>query len=166
MYLRTLIIAGLCLVLPHGVLADEMPADGLAHCAAIDDATTRLDCYDALSGRAQARQEIADAIPETASSPPAGPPDDFGSERIKNSEKSEQEDAEEVEVVARVTRCEKDSRKKFFFYLDGGQVWKQVSDKKLYFRDCDFDVTISKDFFGYKMQRVGEKSRFRVSRVR
>ena len=65
-----------------------------------------------------------------------------------------------------MTRCEKDSRKKFFFYLEGGQVWKQVSDKKLYFRDCNFDVTISKDFFGYKMQRVGEKSRFRVSRVR
>jgi len=58
------------------------------------------------------------------------------------------------------------SKKKYAFYLEGGQVWKQVGDKRLYFKDCDFNVTISKDFFGYKMQREGEKSRFRVSRLR
>ena len=163
MYLRTLIVAGLLLVSPHWVRADENHVDELAQCAAIDDATARLDCYDALSGRAGASEEIPVASPKAASIPAAGPPEDFGSERMK---KSDEEDDEEIEVVARVTRCEKDSRKKFFFYLEGGQVWKQVSDKKLFFRDCDFDVTISRDFFGYKMQRVGEKSRFRVSRVR
>lgn len=163
MNLRTFIIAGLWLVSPLCVWADVDPDGGLAQCAAIDDATTRLECYDALSGRSGASEEVPAASPKAASIPAAGPPVDFGSDRMT---KSEKEDDEEIEVVARVTRCEKDSRKKFFFYLEGGQVWKQVSDKKLYFRDCNFDVTISKDFFGYKMQRVGEKSRFRVSRVR
>ena len=45
-------------------------------------------------------------------------------------------------------------------------MWKQANDKRLYFRDCQFDVTITKDFFGYKMQQVGEKKRVRIKRMR
>ena len=156
---RTLIVAGLCLTASQCLLADEVPGGEMARCAAIDDATSRLACYDALSGR----QVSAAAEPPAVSAPGAVPPDEFGSERIN---KKEEQDEEESEVLAHVTRCVKDSRKRFHFYLEGGQVWKQVSDKKLWFRECDFDVTISKDFFGYKMQVVGEKSKIRVSRVR
>ena len=81
--------------------------------------------------------------------------------------RKEDKKEEPTAVTARVTKCTKGaSNKKYVFYLEGGQVWKQVSDRRLYFRECDFNVTISKDFFGYKMQREGEKPKFRVSRIR
>ena len=75
------------------------------------------------------------------------------------------DEADELLVRARVTRCEKDARKKYYFVFDNGQVWKQVSDKRLRYRECEFDVTITRDFFGYKMQVDGEKGRIRIDRI-
>jgi len=69
-------------------------------------------------------------------------------------------------VRARVTRCEKDARKKYYFVFENGQVWKQVSDKRLSYKQCDFEVTITKDFFGYKMQPDGEDRRVSIARVK
>ena len=139
------------------MFADDGILDELRGCAFIDDASARLACYDKLGGR-------EDPVPAVVSVLPAPPPEELGAELL--SRKDEEEKAP-VSVVARVTECSMDaSQKKYIFYLDGGQVWKQVGNKRLYFNDCDFSVTISKDFFGYKMQREGEKTRFRVSRLR
>jgi hypothetical protein len=89
--------------------------------------------------------------------------DDLGSETLP---RSSRDDAEKLEVRATVSRCEKDYRKKYLFHFDNGQIWKQMNDKRLSFKECNFDVTITKDFFGYKMQIDGEKSRIRIARVK
>jgi hypothetical protein len=88
--------------------------------------------------------------------------DDLGSETLPRGSRDEDE---KLEVRATVSRCERDFRKKYRFYFDNGQIWKQTSDKRPYFRACDFDVTITKDFFGYKMKVDGEKRQIRISRV-
>ncbi len=150
----TFVVIGVLLIFPGAALADDDIVAGLEHCKTIDDENLRLSCYDKLGGREAAVVMAA---------PVAIPPDNLGKEAIPGEKKKKQK----VEPVnARVMRCTKDPYKKYHFYLEGGQVWKQVSDKKLNFEDCDFNVSITKDFFGYKMQQEGEKSRFRVSRVR
>ena len=162
----TKLVAGLSYAMIIGMLVAGIPSlsfadDGILEelwrCAAVDDATPRLACYDRLGGHQK-------SAPVTVSEELAVPPDELGAESLS---RNDDKKAEPTAVVARVTKCAKGaSNKKYVFYLEGGQVWKQVSDKRLYFKECDFNVTISKDFFGYKMQREGEKPKFRVSRIR
>ncbi len=89
--------------------------------------------------------------------------DDLGSATLPRGSRDE---AEELEVRATVSKCEKDYRNKYRFYFDNGQIWKQTSDTRLSFRECNFDVTITKDFFGYKMKVDGDKRKIRISRVK
>lgn len=153
---RGLLLSALSIVIPSSLFAEETVLEGLQSCATLDDAALRLACYDKLGEQRDKEQDVAVDTP-------AIPPDDLGAGSLRRDDK---EETEELAVVAKVNRCSKNSRKKFLFYLEGGQVWKQLSDRRLPFKECEFNVTISKDFFGYKMQVEGEKSRFRVSRVR
>lgn len=140
---------------------DELRAE-MSRCAALIDTSDRLACYDQISF-----EKIK--VPETPLSPavasaPAAVPVDQMSAQSPAQEKPQKEQPKTMN--AHVIRCTKDARKKYLFYLEGGEVWKQISDKRLSYKECDFNVTISKDFFGHKMQVAGEKSRTRVSRVR
>ena len=67
-------------------------------------------------------------------------------------------------ITGTVIGCRTDARGDTYFEFDNGQVWKEKTDSRVGFEDCNFDVTITKDFFGYKMQIVGEKRRIRISR--
>lgn len=74
---------------------------------------------------------------------------------------------EQLELQARVVRCTKDSRGRYyFFHFENGQVWKQKSDRRLRYKECDFNVTITKDFFGYRMVPEGETGKIRIARVK
>lgn len=139
--------------------SDDELQGALTRCAAMSDDSQRLACYDEIGGRNESPALVADMT----DAPAAIPADDFGAEKLAD-KKAEKEQPKSVS--ARVVRCVKDVRNKYHFYLEGGQVWKQVSDKRLNYKECDFNVTISRDFFGYKMQVEGEKSRTRVSRTR
>ena len=133
-------------------LADDGDTNELDQCGLIADASARLACYDRLNGR-QPSTSSTEVIEDIAS--PNTGDNDFGS-KSKDEKKS---------IVVAVSRCVEDPHKKFVFYLENGQTWKQISSRRLDFEECDFNVTLSKDFFGYKMQKEGEKSRFRVSRI-
>ena len=128
--------------------------EGMAGKGVVDDKAAETNSPD-LKGLEEevSKEEIADT--KTL--------DDLGSETLPPAARG---NIEKLEVRARVAQCEKDVWKKYLFHFDNGQVWKQTSDKKLYFRDCDFYVTITKDFFGYKMQVDGEKGRIRISRLK
>lgn len=143
--------------IPSLLFAEDDILNELRVCAAIDGDSSRVACYDKLGGYQEPASPTADELT-------AVPPDELGSESLgRKKDKKEEPKA----FVARVIKCaEGANKKKYVFYLEDGQVWKQISDKRLHFKDCDFNVTISKDFFGYKMQQEGEKVRFRVSRVR
>jgi len=38
--------------------------------------------------------------------------------------------------------------------------------RRVPWKECDFEVTIKKDFFGYVMQRSGEKKEIRIARMK
>lgn len=184
--LRKILLATLLLLgLFHWSRADDSLPEELQRCALLAEAAERLVCYDALAVRSASTSTV---MPDTAEAPPVEPVpvvqsseapapatvsaaepavvkslDDIGAETLPRAV-AEQDD--ELQVRARVTRCEKDARNKYYFVFENGQVWKQVSDKRLRYRECDFEVTITKDFFGYKMQPDGEKGRIRIDRVR
>lgn len=147
----------LFLYMPPVAAADDSVQDELRRCSQIVESADRLSCYDALSRRGMPEPVEASAVPAAEKTL-----DDLGRETMPRSAA----EAEKLEVRATVVRCEKDARKKYLFYFENGQVWRQASDKRVYFKDCNFDVTISKDFFGYKMQKDGDKGRIRISRVK
>lgn len=153
---HTFVAGLLTLAVPCLSLADDRVHDELQSCAALEDASQRLVCYDKLSGR----QAL---LPPESQLPAMPVPGTLGAESLSRSDDDEDE---APAVVARVLMCKKNLRKKYVFHLEGGQIWKQISDRRLYWKECDFNVTISKDFFGYKMQLEGEKTKFRVSRIR
>ena len=49
-----------------------------------------------------------------------------------------------------------------------GQFWKQVSSRRVVMDEdtCQFRATVTKDFFGYKLQIEGEKGKIRISRLK
>ena len=153
--------------------------DRLRACSKIESDAARLTCYDELTtARAAASPEPATA-PEPVSGPepvrerepvtevvgPPPAPESLGAETLRQKDRGA-EDKDEVEYAATVTRCSKRPDGRYVFYFSNGQVWKQSKNDRVYFRDCNFDVTITKDFFGYKMQQEGEKRRIRIKRLK
>ena len=67
---------------------------------------------------------------------------------------------------ARVVRCEESFDGRFFFHLDNGEVWKQVKADRKSYKDCDFPITVTRDWFGYKMSTEDSKRPIRISRIR
>lgn len=171
--LGAILVAPFLVVLPVSSLADSGVNDELGGCAAVSDAPARLACYDGLADRQEVTPPATIAVPAEAppaviaapaeASPSVAPPDELGSGSVRSKDGTREEDAP---VAARVIRCVKDANKDYVFYLDGGQVWKQTNDKKLSYKTCDFNVAISKDVFGYRMQVDGESRKIRVARIR
>ncbi len=93
-----------------------------------------------------------------AEAPAAPPPDaipaDLG--RPKKEEKKKEEDP--AEYRGHVQSCRESIDGIWYFTFDNGQVWFQSSRGHHRFEECDFDVTITKDFFGYKMAIDGGRT--------
>ena len=148
---------GVVLFLAGVMTASSVAADddtALARCVSIDDAGQRLACYDEIAGRVSSADE-GDVTPAPIS-------EDYGAEQL-----SQDNPARKVEkpVLVKVTSCRKDSHRRYYFYLENGQVWRQNDDDRLRFKECDFNATIVRDGFGYKLQVEGQKQRTRVKRV-
>lgn len=177
----TFLFASTLLVNVSGFVAAQ-GNDEMQRCASIEETAARLACFDEIAGTKGPTQQPMDTSPEpqsaeeeraTSEPPPVEQPpdagviepitDDYGTEGLS---KKDQPDEEEQAVRAVVTKCSKSSSDRYYFYFENGQVWKQKDDDRLYFKDCTYGVTITKDFFGYKMQIDGEKSKIRVSRVK
>ena len=145
-----LFLAGV-MVASHAVAGDDTV---LAECVSIDDAELRLACYDEIAGRmSNADDSSAILAPIT---------EDYGAEQL-NSDNPDRK--VELPVLVRVTACRKDDRRKYYFYLENGQVWRQNDDDRLRYKECNFNATIVRDGFGYKLQVEGQKRRTRVKRV-
>ncbi|MDJ0748731.1 MAG: hypothetical protein QNJ11_04570 [Woeseiaceae bacterium] len=146
-------------------------ADNLAGCRAIANDAERLACYDGLADTSSqappvapsAETVVAPAPNTEADATPPPVPEDLGAEVLPE---KPGEEKEPERFSATVTRCGEAADGRYLFYFKNGQIWRQAKDDRLYFRDCQFGVTITKDFFGYKMQQVGEKKRIRIRRVR
>ena len=148
-----------------GSTSAQEPGD-LERCAKLEDPQARLECYDAASQRQQETQPPAPAAvdPEPADPPepeePAPLSDTVGEEQL------ESKDVKEGPVQGKLTDCRQGPTGKWYFYFDNGQVWEQRDNDRLRFRECDFEVTIRKDFFGYKMELPDSDNKIRIARVK
>lgn len=166
--LTRLLFAGILALAFAGWAMAEMadPLDELKRCARTENRDERIACYEAL-GQHVLEQEVsaAPAAPEPAPAPAAqaGMPDDLGKASEAKAEKKKKKEAPLL-GAGRVNRCRLSRDDLWHFYFDNGQVWRQSGDARYRFEDCDFDVTITKDFFGYKMKIDGGQT-IRVRRI-
>jgi len=151
------------------VLVLAQSSDDLSRCGSIDDDAKRVACYDEIAGRQSTVQDVATEAAPASSAPVAAESEEYapltadvGAERLDKKDRVDKDKP----VRGHITSCRRGNFDDYFFYFDNGQVWKQKSDGRLYYEVCDFSVTISRDFFGYKMQIDGEKGRVRITRVR
>jgi hypothetical protein len=100
------------------------------------------------------------AATETPVTEPAPLDDEVGKEALGRDEDKE------LVVRGTVVRCVEDATSKYLFYFDNGQIWKQKDNTKIRWQECAFDVTITKDVFGYKMVPDGETRKVRIGRVK
>jgi hypothetical protein len=171
------------------VCAQDVAADDLAACAAIEDAAGRLACFEALvpaepAPAAEPAAVPAPAEPAAAAVAPvaakSGASEDasgvgksvagsaadgaeaFGEEHLDG-------DAEKSPVlratVVDVTRAWDDS---LSFHLDNGQIWRQIEPRRFpYPKSGDFEVEIARGMMGEYRLRVGGESRMvRIRRVK
>ena len=147
-----------------GTAESADPVEALKACAEMTDRDARLACFDNLGQRVlgeesaqnePAQEEVAQPEAETRTiAAEAQPlPDDLGVTGPKTTEYS-----------GRVTSCKKGHYGDWYFIFDNGQVWKEVNRRNRRFKECDFDVTITKDTFGYRMQIDSLNKSLRVKR--
>lgn len=172
-----------CACLPAAALADDDLADALRGCASITDVADRMNCYDSLAA-AQAtppHSAPADPVPPNAVPLPpktapateayangAAAPDtmvpaidnEVGREQLRGDD-----GVEPPKYTAKVVECKRNSVGRLFFVLENGQIWKQSDHARFRRRDCEFDVTLTRDALGYKLKINGTKSNYRVARV-
>ncbi|MEM7278713.1 MAG: hypothetical protein AAF385_11370 [Pseudomonadota bacterium] len=151
---QSLAVLAIVAIWPAVQAAEVDVRSALSECRHISDESERLSCYDA----------IEHALSEQTSNANNEALSQLGAEQLPGN--SEQARRDNPPVNANVTRCTRGSNKKLYFYLENGQVWRQKSDRRLRIKACEFNVEISKDFFGYIMKHIDEDVRIRVSRVR
>lgn len=90
--------------------------------------------------------------------------DSFGAEHIPES-KDDQDDRTNTYLVI---RTQENRNKLYFFYMENGQVWRQLERQRLFVpKDREFEVVITQGSFGdYKMRIEGKGRQTRVKRVK
>lgn len=169
--LWVLVVAALGIATPCVTVADE---SALQRCGAIEDSEARLRCYDEVATKVSGAEAAAAndaALPETGAQVEATgePPGEQQAEAVPEpqsqpqaEEEQEDDDSYSIEVI----RCERAPDDRHYFYFANGQVWKQAKADRERYKDCNFTVTVMRDWFGYKMQREGEERRVRIALVK
>ena len=107
------------------------------------------------------------AAPQAVTTPATGDApvpitDEVGRERVEGAREDER-----PEYSANVIRCEENQQSgQTYFFFENGQVWKQANYRRLRFRECRFEVTLTEDNFGYSMHIPSRDRQFRVTRIR
>lgn len=147
-----------------GIAQSVDPVEELKACARMADQNARFACFDNLGERVL-REESADKKPtqEKMAQPEAVAgtatsvqplPDDLGKSTAA------------INYSGLITSCKKSSSGVWYFAFDNGQVWKEVNKRNRRFKECNFNVTITKDAFGYKMRIHDLERSLRVRRSR
>ena len=163
-------------------------AKALEGCASIAENNARLTCFDAITALLVDGQDAEDVVapaavaaapaavsaapvevstaPVAATTTPAAGPvpltDVVGKERVEPKKADERE-----KYSASVVACQESAQSgQYYFTLENGQVWKQSNYRRLSFRDCKFDIEISKGSLGYNMYIPSKDRSVRVARVK
>ena len=163
------VVSTVCLALLGVQSAFAELGDELARCASITLSDTRLQCYDQLAKTALDAQSANAAAQQATSVSPSDTSDQTNEQlpaRLGGARYEKQANVPELNSRGRVVKCTQSFDKKWFFHFENGQVWKQSDAKNRRYRDCDFMVTVSKDFLGYIMKIDDKKGKVRIKRRR
>jgi len=162
----------LLMSLPSAAQDGRVSMQEIHQCRDHSDAEKRLTCYDQIGKPAPV--ETAPVVTADAETPDTTtaetdaaqdlepgtqghePADDFGLPKTENNYES---------FRATVARCSEAKNRMFYFYLDNGQVWKYVGNKRLRYKNCNSPATLSEDGFGFTLQ-MDEGPTLRVLRVK
>jgi hypothetical protein len=157
-------LGALSMLLHTSVSAQE--AAEFERCAKLEEPQARLECYDAASQRQRATPPADPAAATPVPADPGAPAQAAPLSDAVGEEQLQPKEAVEGPVRGRLTDCREGPTGKWYFYFDNGQVWEQRDSDRLRFRECDFEVTIRKDFFGYKMELPDSDNKIRIARVK
>ncbi len=148
----------------------------IAKCSDIGDAGERLKCFDVAAMRAksalaappQAASEsrsLLDWFGFSKPSKPATKPEEFGKQATASEEAKEL-----TQITASVVELARTSRGKTLFFLDNGQLWRQIDADATDLRDLPstpgIKVTIEKGFLSsYNLTIAGRNGLIKVNRV-
>ena len=158
----------------------------LQECSALELPEEKLECFEQLAA------EEREAIAESFASPRVGAaPEKPATIAVARSELGVEQAAREAAptsggepsdavrqiktakqyardgLVFQVSRSEKDGEQRQIFYMNSGQIWREIEPSSIYFpRGRQFDVAINKGMLGDYRLRVEGKGRFtRVIRL-
>lgn len=129
--------------------------DELRRCAHLDGREVRDRCLNKLANKVLREDSV---LAEAAEIGDSGP-DDTARVTVENKESKNV-------ITGMLMSCKKNSEGKYLFYLENGQIWKQVSSQKKKFGKCSGSITIGRDLLGHKMVRNDDGSSIRVRRLR
>ncbi len=153
------LLAAMLLLLPAHVTAGDI-GERLSLCADIHEDGDRLVCFDALTTQLQAR-EHSSATPshqETALAPST--PRSIHKAGEKYLSRLKDQAAEPVEYQYVLVDAKQDSRKRWKFFFQNGQIWRQLEARPLPRpRSFPLDATISVGFMDSYSLRFGNSNR-------
>lgn len=151
---------------------------GLMHCAELADATKRLACFDVLVAKDPGHTDIAISpqqevlVPEPVIPRPAenNTQDMMGSEHLIKTPSPSSDYEKEVRegVQFRVSSFKLDSERRHIFYMDNGQIWREIEPGRVYFpRGRYFNVVINQGRLeDYRLRIEGKGPFTRVVRLK
>jgi len=153
-----------------GIAQSVDPIVELKACARMTDRDARFACLDNLGERVlQEESANKKPTPEEVAQPEALTtatatnvqplPDDLGVSTFGDDQESKS-----IKYSGKIRSCKKGQYGDWYFFLENGQIWKEVNKRNRRFKECDFNVTIAKDVFGYKMRIDALEMSVRVRR--
>ncbi len=155
------------LSLPANAASDTLQQ--LKDCARTENTELRVACYEALGKAVLAAESqanangnsTADATTKSTTAESVAMPDSIGGGKF-----SRDANIPEEQFKGMLKSCKKSLDKRWFYFFENGQIWKQVQHKSIRHKNCNVAATLSKDGFGYKMRIEGEDRKVRVRRHR
>lgn len=143
--------------LSNVAFGSESLQDQIDQCSLIKKNKKRLNCFDQLSTKASATTDKSIAPKETSSQTEQLPDNLGGADFSKGKEPKS--------YAGKVVSCKAAHDRKWFYFFENGQVWKQVDRRRIRHKTCEFEVAIKKDGLGYVMY-YDQNRKVRIKRKR
>jgi hypothetical protein len=190
-YKLRLLAALACIVLIQPAIgSQEVNQADLEACLELPGDDVKLACYRALTLRGRTELRVSEETvsppvvqdqpvihaPAVASAPvpkfestQTAPPrldDDFGKEHL--SDDADSAEPERFNRSATIVKVEKRSHGTLYFYVDNGQVWRQIEPRSFpYPKNRAFQVELDQGMMGdYRLQVEGKGQKTRIRRVK